>query len=324
MKSEPMPKRKLHPIGYVARTLGLSPHVLRAWEKRYEAVQPGRSSKNRRLYSQEDISYLALLKAATDKGQSISSAVKLDVHMLGRVAARRPSGLSDGTPENIKSVCAAEAASYVELGMDAVRRMDESRLENALQDSLVGLTRLQVMSSVVSPLMQKIGNEWAAGSLKIAKEHLASRVVEGFLWDMLRNVSRNEWAPSIVVATPAGQWCEFGAMMSAICAADCGWKPVYLGPNVPAEEIAAAVELKGADAVALSITCQTENGMLYREVSRLRDSMGEEIRIFIGGRAASTYRRAMDDAKAVGFESLTDFCDFLTRTELSPEFPKRR
>ena len=146
-----------------------------------------------------------MLKAATSKGQSISSAVKLDAQMLNRVAASRQPVLSDGTRESIQPLPPMDAASYVEIGMDAVRCMDESALEKALQDALVAFTRLQVLSEVISPLLEKVGNEWSAGLLKITKEHLASGVVEGFLWNMLRSVSKTDGASRMVVAAPAGQ-----------------------------------------------------------------------------------------------------------------------
>lgn len=319
-----MPKRKLHPIGYVARTLGLSPHVIRAWEKRYNAVQPGRSGTNRRLYSQEDMSHLALLKAARAMGQSISTAAKLDARVLGHVAASRQAVAPNRARESAQFISAGIAESYVGSAMDAVRRMNETALEKTLQDALVNFTRPQILAEVISPLLEKLGCEWSAGLLKIAKEHLASSIVENFLWDMLRGASETAAAPRMVVGTPAGQLCEYGAMMAAVCAADCGWKPIYLGANLPAEELAAAALLKDADAVAISIAYKGEDGMLCREVSRLRGSLKEEVHLFIGGRAASACQSVLKGPNVFCFENLTDFCNFMTKPDFSADISKRR
>ena len=43
-----------HPIQVVVRRTGLSPHVIRVWEKRYDAVVPTRTPTNRRRYSDAD------------------------------------------------------------------------------------------------------------------------------------------------------------------------------------------------------------------------------------------------------------------------------
>jgi len=66
-----MDNKSLYPIRYVSQRTGLTPHVIGAWEKRYQAVVPHRSSKNRRLYCEDDDQRLQLLKKITNTGQSI-------------------------------------------------------------------------------------------------------------------------------------------------------------------------------------------------------------------------------------------------------------
>ena len=71
-------------IGAVCRLTGLSQHVLRVWERRYSAVEPIRSETDRRLYRQQDIDRLTLLKALVDRGQAIGSIAELDNEELQR------------------------------------------------------------------------------------------------------------------------------------------------------------------------------------------------------------------------------------------------
>ena len=70
-----------HPIRVVARRTGLTPDVLRAWEKRYKAVEPDRSS-GRRLYSDADVDRLLLLRRATLGGRSIGQVAGLSTAEL--------------------------------------------------------------------------------------------------------------------------------------------------------------------------------------------------------------------------------------------------
>ena len=83
-----MVARNLYAIRYVAQRTGLTTHVIRAWEKRYQAVVPHRSLKNRRLYSDNDINRFQLLKKVTDAGHSISQVANLSTDDLLDLARR--------------------------------------------------------------------------------------------------------------------------------------------------------------------------------------------------------------------------------------------
>src|SRR5687768_12427129 len=66
-----------HPIGVVADRTGLSPDVLRVWERRYGVVEPQRSAGGQRLYSDADVERLVLLHRATRGGHGISHVASL-------------------------------------------------------------------------------------------------------------------------------------------------------------------------------------------------------------------------------------------------------
>ena len=61
-----------HSIKIVAQRTGLSSHVIRVWERRYDAVSPRRTETNRRLYSDGDIERLKLLGEATEIGHTLA------------------------------------------------------------------------------------------------------------------------------------------------------------------------------------------------------------------------------------------------------------
>jgi len=64
-------------IGVVARRTQTHPETIRVWERRYELIVPGRSETGRRLYSENDIAKLTLVKRLTELGHSVSSLAKL-------------------------------------------------------------------------------------------------------------------------------------------------------------------------------------------------------------------------------------------------------
>lgn len=78
----------VHPIQVVSRLTGLSPHVIRVWEKRYGAVRPRRTGTNRRQYSDAEVERLRLLARATDAGHKIGMIARLELPALADLVQR--------------------------------------------------------------------------------------------------------------------------------------------------------------------------------------------------------------------------------------------
>ena len=70
-------RKQMHTIKFVAIHTGISPHTIRAWERRYSALSPDRTATNRRLYSTTDIEKLSLLQRAVQAGHSIGQIANL-------------------------------------------------------------------------------------------------------------------------------------------------------------------------------------------------------------------------------------------------------
>ena len=302
--------RKIHPIGYVSRQTGLSAHVIRAWERRYGSVKPDRTATGRRLYSESDIRHLQLLHLATRSGHRISQLSALKEESLQEIVDRNA---ADARWTGDREEALSTAGDFFKACNAAVRHLDDSALEAALNRAAVVLTRPMLVEGVIIPLMKDIGARWAEGSLKIINEHMASSILRSFLWDMLYAHPPQPKAPKIVVATPAEHWHEFGALIAGIAAIEEGWAVCYFGPNLPAEEIAAAAEINGAAAVALSIVYMIGEAQMLREIKRLRHYLSEDIPLIIGGSGIAPYQANLKQIGALFIEDLPDFRDTLNQ-----------
>jgi methanogenic corrinoid protein MtbC1 len=158
----------------------------------------------------------------------------------------------------------------------------------------VHLTRPELIDDVIVPLCRKIGELWKQGDLKIINEHMVTPIIRAFLWDMLRSTQLPDASPKIVISTPLGQPHELGALTIALIAGESGWRPLYFGPSLPAEEIAAAVTYTEARAVALSITHQMDTHQMSLELKKLRRYLSADIVVLIGGQRASTVTDLLD------------------------------
>ena len=329
-----------HSIKTVARQTGLSPHVIRAWEKRYQTVQPTRSEGKQRLYSAADIGRLTLLRQATEAGFSIGTIASISLESLqsllsnsGRGSSSVGSsrgvalGVSEGAPRNTGKVGEVGSPNlsditrfpfavtehsiegncgFLEGTFEAVLRMDTVALEGLLERASVAMGQMRLLSELIVPLVERIGEGWLSGQVKVAQEHVATAVLRTFLGNIARPIALHPRAPVLVVATPAGQLHELGAIIVAAASTSMGWRVVYAGACLPAEEIVSLAIHQGARAVGLSVVHPTDDPILPQELKLLRRLLPGATRILVGGRASSAYQSDIDAIGAIRVGSLED------------------
>lgn len=295
-----------HSIRVAAQRTGLSPHVIRIWEKRYGVVEPGRTDTNRRRYTDAEIERLALLRQATEAGHSIGTVATLPNERVREVLAADHSAQLTRAPEQ-------PATDWVTRALETVRRLDGAALESVLQDGAVALGHQGLLCQLIGPLARALGDHWLAGELTAAHEHFASAHIKAFLNRVTRPFTWREDAPRLVVATPAGQLHELGAVMACSAATNVGWNVTYLGANLPAAEIAGAVRQRHARAVALSIVYPEDCVRLPEELRQLRRSLPPDAVILVGGRAAGGYASCLRELGVVPIQNLPNLCAELER-----------
>lgn len=296
-----------HTIKYVASRTGLTPHVIRAWERRYKALSPQRTASNRRLYTEADIERLQLLHNGVAAGHSIRQLAQLTDQQLRELGRQEVSRWTQPVPtEGIESN-ESSPLSYVEASLSAVLNLDMSALDSALNQAAINLSPALLIEQVVAPLVQKLGDLWSSGSVKIVHEHMASSAIRSFLGDLLRMADTDQGAPTVIFTTPVGQLHELGALMAAVVAAVVGWRAVYLGPNMPAEEIAHAAEQMQARVVALSIVYPSDDPRVVWELKKLRSFCAEGVELIVGGRGAEAYAQALDETGVIRYNDISSF-----------------
>jgi methylmalonyl-CoA mutase cobalamin-binding subunit len=291
-------------IGTLAGLTGLSPHTIRAWERRYQALAPGRSDTNRRVYGDDDVERLSLIKQVVDAGHSIGHVAGLPISQLrGLVATPTPIRASDDS----QAVSGDTAAGFLDACMNAVEQLDAEALSEHLFRGAASLGVIGLLDGVVVPLLADIGARWRDDSLGISQEHMATAVLRTYLDRVRVSMPGPTGAPRLLLTTPRHQMHELGSLMAAIVAAADGWSVAYLGPNLPAAEIAHAAHVRRVRAIGLSLIYPEDDPSLADELRRLRDAVGDLIPIFVGGRATADYAEALDSIDAVTCPNLSTF-----------------
>jgi DNA-binding transcriptional MerR regulator/methylmalonyl-CoA mutase cobalamin-binding subunit len=292
---------------------GVTPHVLRAWERRYGVVAPTRTVGGQRLYSQVDIERLSRLRRLTERGHAIGRLATLELDELVKLEQESGSVVPPGaepdptarhsTAKRVRDVAAA--------AFRATQRLDASELQAVLERAAVTLGVPDFLDGVVAPVLEQIGDGWREHSVSIAQEHLATAVFGRVLGWLLRVYEVTGAAPRIVVATPPTQAHELGALMAAVSAAAEGWAVTYLGPDLPVTDLVSVTTQMNARAVAISVVSVSPHRDVAADLREIRAGLSERVPLFLGGAAAPALRLEREGAGVVLVETLADLRSLL-------------
>jgi DNA-binding transcriptional MerR regulator len=255
-------------LGAVVRLTGVSDHTLRAWERRYGVVKPQRTPGGTRRYSESDIARLRLLRRGVDAGHPISELAKLS----DREIERRLGALVD------------EPSPRMDVFVRVLERLDERELERLLGARLAALGAREFGRTVAAPLLREIGELWRAQKLSVAAEHAATVALRGLLGSALRFGPESPSGVTILFSTPPGERHELGTLIAAVCAQQLGARALYLGPDLPLDEIVEAALEADVDAVAVGVVKRARK-TLQADLRELRGGLPLEVGVWVGGAA---------------------------------------
>jgi DNA-binding transcriptional MerR regulator/methylmalonyl-CoA mutase cobalamin-binding subunit len=284
----------MYRVRHAARLAGVSPELLRAWERRYQLVRPTRTPSGYRVYSPADVELLRSAARLVEAGHSISDVARLSGEEIRAAAADLGPGPDRPDEPTLPS---AAREDVIAVAVQAIERFDRERLEAALLPALGALSPEAACDEVLGPLLRAIGDGWERGTLSVAAEHFGSALVRGKFLQYLQLLSRGRQDARLVCACLEGERHEGGLLSLAVHAAGGGWEVVYLGATTPLEETLDTSIRVDADLVALSfvygpsVTLRSVLPVLRRFSER-----HARPRILAGGRAALAHRGALERA----------------------------
>jgi DNA-binding transcriptional MerR regulator len=255
-------------IKRVAQVTGINPATLRAWERRYNLIAPGRTEAGYRLYSDDDVAMLTRIRQLTDEGLTIGEAI---------ARVRRT---SSPVGEHAQAPELADVRAQLR---DALLRFDRAGAL-AAYERLGALPPVRVSEEVLLPVMREIGDVWADGTAVVAQEHFASAFVREKLAGMIAALDGGVGpGPEGVCAGAPGELHEFGLMACALHLAAAGWRVIYLGADVPLEEIGRVVRERSPALVCTSLVHRRPADECGRLATELRRLAPRDTAVILGG-----------------------------------------
>lgn len=269
-------------IGELSRRTGVPPETLRAWERRYGLVRPGRSAGGFRLYGRDEQRRVEAMRGLIDAGLSASEAA--------RAAA------SQAAPT-------AEPPLPAELGAaplrEALERFDEVAAQAILDSAMARLSTDAVAAQLVLPVMREIGERWRSGETAIAQEHFAT----GVLRERMLALGRNWGAgvgPRALLACLPGELHDLGLIVFGVVLRERGWRITYLGADTPLETVADTADKLQPAAVVLAAL----DGALFEAHSESITALASGVPVLLGGDVEAALAHRLG-ARALGADPVT-------------------
>jgi DNA-binding transcriptional MerR regulator len=225
-------------IGELSRRVGVSDHVLRAWERRYGVLRPSRSEGGFRLYSEADARRVRRMQDHLVRGLSAAEAARAAL-------ADDPAPGPDGLP-----AAADEMAGVLRRALDA---FDEPAAQAVLDRLMSDRSVTAILREIVLPYLAELGDRWKEGTASIAQEHFASNLIRGRLAGLARGWGDGS-GPRAVLACPPGEMHDLALMIFGIALNRRGWRIDYLGADTPVEELIRATAVRHPDLIVLAAT----------------------------------------------------------------------
>jgi DNA-binding transcriptional MerR regulator len=232
-------------IGELSRRVGISDHLLRAWESRYGLLQPVRSAGGFRLYSEADALRVRRMQAHLARGLSAAEAARAVLEDSGAGADSGRAVGTHGAPSTTR-----ELSGVLRRALDA---FDEPAAQAVLDRLVSDLSLATVLRDVVVPYLNELGERWEQGTASVAQEHFASNLIRGRLSGLARGWG-NGHGPRAVLACPPGELHDLALMVFGIMLNRSGWRIDYLGMSTPVEELTRTVDARQPDLVVLAAT----------------------------------------------------------------------
>ena len=244
MQPDPGPLR----IGEFARRVGVSPELLRAWERRYGLLRPVRSSGGFRLYTADDAARVARMRQALGDGLSAAEAAGI--------------ALADASPQPLAGP-APDAAARL---LAAIRAYDEPGMHAVLDEALAAFGLDVVLRDIVLPTLRQVGLDWQEGTIDVSQEHFASNVVRGRLLALARLWGRGG-GPLALLACAPGEAHDLGLIAFGLVLRSHGWRILFLGADTPVATLRQAAETTRP---ALAVVTSVDPARLESETPALR------------------------------------------------------
>jgi methanogenic corrinoid protein MtbC1 len=251
---------------------GIKAHTLRIWEQRYSIPTPKRTETNIRFYDDDDLKLLLNISLLNQNGHKISEITRLDPSTISELAVNY-SLKSEKDPVHIQTMIAA----MIEL--------DEVAFEKILSTCILQSGLEHTIMEVVFPFLTTIGMLWQTGTVDAGYEHFATNIIrQKMIVAIEGQVSKKETAnKKFMLFLPETELHELGLLFANYMIRNGGQHTLYLGQNVPLEDVMKIGKRYEPNVIMTSMTSTFSQEYAKEVLERLRSEFPKS-KVVVTGR----------------------------------------
>jgi DNA-binding transcriptional MerR regulator len=224
---------------------GIKAHTIRIWEVRYGLLKPSRTDTNIRYYDDEQLKRLLNISFLIKNGLKVSKISSMDSKELHDNLASFYDGQENdqSTDDKINNLVVA----MIEL--------NEDLFETVFSSAVHHLGFENAVTKVVYPFLDKVGMLWTMGNIQPAQEHFISNLIRQKIIVAIDKQSISKKPISkFLLFLPEGEMHEIGLLLANYMIRKKGNQTIYLGQNVPLEDVLQVCDSYAPDYIFTYIT----------------------------------------------------------------------
>ncbi|MEO8867503.1 MAG: MerR family transcriptional regulator [Bacteroidia bacterium] len=215
-------------ISDLERLTGIKAHTIRIWEKRYNLIEPHRTSTNIRYYDDNQARKLLNVSTLLAEGFKISKIAELSEKEINIHIQNRQNNIADD------SICLA----YINDLIAAMLVFDEPAFEKSFYSAVTRFGMYHAMIKVVYPFLHKTGLMWLSSDAMPVQEHFAANIIRRKLISAIDGLpASTKKTKTFLLFLPTEEWHETALLLSDYIIRSKGYKTIYLGQNVPFQNL---------------------------------------------------------------------------------------
>jgi MerR family transcriptional regulator, light-induced transcriptional regulator len=214
-------------IRELERLSGIKAHTIRIWEKRFQLVEPQRTTANIRYYTDDDLKKIINVSLLNNHGIKIS-------HIAGMSYSDICQKVLEVTERK------DESTVHINRFIVSMVEMDEEEFNSLLSRLTEKMGLERVIAEIVYPFLDRIGILWQTGNITPAQEHFMSNLLRQKMIvaiDALPIPPKN--ARRAVLFLPEPELHEIGLLFTCYLVKKEGIRTLYLGQMVPYDDVRA-------------------------------------------------------------------------------------
>jgi len=244
---------------------GIKAHTIRIWEKRYKFLKPRRSETNIRHYDSDELKTILNYALLNKNGYKISAIVEMS-----------PESIS----EKVHSLNSFEAKHerMINSLLNAMVDMDGQLFEKVIDDHIRHHGIEESIKHLLFPFLQRIGILWMTDHVRVAQEHLVSNIIRQKLIKGIEDINIINTKENIVVLfLPDGEYHELGLLYVYYLLKVKGINIIYLGADVPIEELEYVCKIKQPRYIYTHLTSLPSRFNFEKYLSSVTERIGNSL-----------------------------------------------